>query len=102
MFTVRSFQTSLAIAVAGGLFATGLLFVMRTLLASSIDTLVATAYSEHRTLDLRIPRSQRSELRLRRGQDIYPMGRPQSLLEAEAAIARGLRAKPDDPVLLVE
>jgi len=100
--SARSFRTFLVTAVAGGLFATGLYFLWRILLASSIDTLVATAYSEHRTLDLRIPRSKSSELRLRRGQDIYPMGRPQSLLEAEVAIARGLRAKPDDPVLLVE
>jgi CHAT domain-containing protein len=100
--SARSFRTLLATAVAGALLATGLFFLWRKLLASSIDSLVATAYSEHRTLDLRIPRSQRSELRITRGQDIYPTGRPQSLLEAEVAIARGLRAKPDDPVLLVE
>ena len=101
MVMARSFRTFLGTAVAVGLFATGLFLPWRTLPASSIETLVADAYSEHRTLELRIPRSQHSELRLRRGLDIYPMGRPQSLLEAEAAIARGLRTKPEDPVLLV-
>ena len=102
MVCARSFRIFLATAVAGGLLATCLFFFWSILPASSIDTLVATAYSEHRTLELRIPRSQRSELRLSRGPDIYPKGRPQSLLEAEVAIARGLRSKPDDPVLLVE
>ena len=72
----------------------------RSASGKSPETLVATAYSEQRTLELRIARSQHSEMRVRRGQDTYPMGRPQSLLEAEAAIARGLRAKPEDPRLL--
>jgi CHAT domain-containing protein/tetratricopeptide (TPR) repeat protein len=62
--------------------------------------LIAKAYSERRTLELRIANASYSSMRVRRGQDESRMDRPQSLLDAEAAIARGLRSHPADAAFL--
>jgi CHAT domain-containing protein len=67
---------------------------------SSPARLLGKAYSEHRTLELRIGRTPHSPMRVQRGQENSRMDRPQSLLEAEAAIARGLRKSPEDSSLL--
>jgi CHAT domain-containing protein len=85
----------LVVAVSGVCF---LLF--RPIRALSLARLLAEAYREQRTLELRIDKTPPASFRLQRGQETSRMDRPQSLLEAETAIARGLRSKPDDSSLL--
>lgn len=65
--------------------------------ASQAERLLAEAYTAQRTIELRIPGARYAELRLERGAERSRLNRPQALLEAEAAIARGLAAHPDDP-----
>lgn len=67
----------------------------------SVDRLVEQSYFEQRPLELRMSRTPHSSVRIRRGQEISHMERPQSLLEAEAAIAAALRKNPGDGALLV-
>jgi len=67
---------------------------------SSPANLLATAYREQRTFDLRVARTVYSPVRTQRGQALSRVERPQSLLEAEAAISRGLRTNPQDGSLL--
>jgi len=78
----------------------GSYFVWRSIASSSPVQLLAKAYAEQRTLELRIGKAPHSPIRLPRGQQISPMNRPQSLLDAEAVIARGLRNTPGDSSLL--
>src|SRR4029077_11808808 len=59
----------------------------RSNISSSPARLLADAYSEQRTLQLRIGRTTHSPIRVRRGKETSGMERPQSLLEAEATIA---------------
>jgi CHAT domain-containing protein len=66
----------------------------------SADRLLKQAYFEQRPLELRISWTPRSSVRMQRGQEISRMDRPQSLLEAETAIAAGLRKNPGDGALL--
>jgi CHAT domain-containing protein len=84
---------SLAVLAASSL-------LLLTNFSSSPGRLLGKAYSEHRTLELRIGRTPHSPMRVQRGQENSRMDRPQSLLEAEAAIARGLRKSPEDSSLL--
>jgi CHAT domain-containing protein len=76
--------------------------LLRSNISSSPARLLANAYSEQRTLKLRIGRTPHSPMRVRRGKETSRMERPQSLLEAEAVIARELRKHPDDSVLLTD
>jgi CHAT domain-containing protein len=78
----------------------GSYFVWRSIASSSPVQLLAKAYTEQRTLELRVGKARHSLIRMERGQQISPMNRPQSLLDAEAAIARGLRNTPGDSSLL--
>src|SRR5690242_8721386 len=62
--------------------------------------LIAKAYSERRTIDLRIAPGAHSSFHVQRGSDSPRFARPQSLLDAEAAIALDLRRNPSDAALL--
>jgi CHAT domain-containing protein len=83
-----------------GVFA-GCYFVWCSIASSSPVQLLAKAYAEQRTLDLRIGKAPHSPIRIQRGPRTSRMDRPESLLDAEAAIARGLRNAPEDGSLLM-
>ena len=63
------------------------------------DRLLARAYTERRTLEMRIPGAAYAPMSQTRGADRTQsrMSQPTSLLEAEAAISERLRSRPDDP-----
>lgn len=70
-------------------------------LAHSPGQLLASAYSEMRTLEPRIPQAQFGPMRLERGgPGGSRMNTPAALSEAEARISRGLNSNPDDPLWL--
>jgi CHAT domain-containing protein/tetratricopeptide (TPR) repeat protein len=60
------------------------------------ESLLARAYTEQRTLELRIDGARYAPLRVERGPSRSRLSRPPELLEAEAAIARNLQVSPDD------
>jgi CHAT domain-containing protein/cytochrome c-type biogenesis protein CcmH/NrfG len=62
--------------------------------------LLAEAYSQERTLELRFPNAQYAPLRQERGAATSTLNRPAVLLKAGAAIQEGLAKHPDDPVWL--
>jgi len=69
--------------------------------SESPEALLAQAYSEHRTLELRFAGAQYGPIRTERaGSGQSRLTKPSSLLEAEALISRRLRADPDNPILL--
>src|SRR3989449_10128411 len=75
----------------------GLLFFQQR----RIEDLLASAYTEQRTLELRIPKAAYAPVRLVRGSgDRSRLDRPPALLEGEARIARELAKVPDSPALL--
>jgi tetratricopeptide (TPR) repeat protein len=62
-----------------------------------IEQLLATAYTDQRTLELRIPNAAYAPVRLVRGSTARSrMERPRTLLDGEARIARELQKAPDD------
>lgn len=62
------------------------------------DQLLAQAYTEKRTMELRIPGAQQAPIRVERGaSDRSQLSRPAALLEAEALIAKELAKHPEDP-----
>jgi len=64
------------------------------------DRLLARAYTDQRTLELRIPGAAYGPLRVQRGPAESFTARPAPLLKAEALIASQLTAHPDDPAWL--
>jgi CHAT domain-containing protein/cytochrome c-type biogenesis protein CcmH/NrfG len=62
----------------------------------SAQLLLADAYSEHRTLELRIPGAKHAPVHLERGTGLSNLDKPGSLLRAESIIAEHLRKKPND------
>jgi len=66
----------------------------------STDKLLAQAYAQQRTLDLRIPGAGYGPIRVERAQKQSHLSSPGVLLEAEASIKKGLEKHPDDPNLL--
>jgi CHAT domain-containing protein len=58
--------------------------------------LLANAYGEQRTMDLRIMNSKHSSVRNNRGKTSSRFDRPESLLDLEAAIASDMRNEPDN------
>jgi CHAT domain-containing protein/tetratricopeptide (TPR) repeat protein len=87
-------------AVFGALAASILVtvaFVVRGRWSPSPERLLAQAYSEDRTLELRIPGGDASPLRTERGANRSLMEQDPTLLQAEALIGRKLRAHPGDP-----
>src|ERR1700691_2841706 len=93
---VRSLSLAMAAFV---LVAIG--YLLRNHAFPSPAQLLARAYIEQRSLELRICRTPHSLLRARRGDETSRTDRPQSLLDAEALIAKGLRNHPEDSSLLV-
>ena len=72
----------------------------RLLHETSVDQLLATAYTERRTLEVRIPGAQHSPLRVERGATDSNLEKPASLLKAEALISEKLQKNPNDPTWL--
>lgn len=65
------------------------------------DSLLAQAYGERRNLELRFEGAEHGPVRVERASgDDSRLNRPPALLEAEAAIARGLQKEPNSPVWL--
>ncbi len=62
--------------------------------------LLAEAYTEHRTLEVRIPSAKYGPMRVERGAGASSLDRPPSLLRAEALISESLRKNPNDPMWL--
>jgi CHAT domain-containing protein len=73
---------------------------MRLLRGPSVDQLLAQAYSERRTLEVRIPHAQYAPLRVERGGNLSNLDKPPSLLKAEGLIGEKLQSHPNDPVWL--
>ena len=67
---------------------------------SSVDQLLAVAYTERRTLEVRIPNAKYSPLSIERGPGDSNLEKPASLLKAEAMISERLQKNPNDPVWL--
>jgi CHAT domain-containing protein len=70
--------------------------VLRSSRSPSAAQLLATAYSEQRTLELRIPGAHYAPLRVPLGPEHSHSDRAPELLEAESLIAENLRRHPDD------
>ena len=73
---------------------------VRALHPSSAEQLLAQAYSEHRTLEVRIPGAKYAPVQAQRGTERSDFDKPQSLLKAEDLIGENLRKNPNDPVWL--
>ncbi len=73
---------------------------LRLLRGPSVDQLLAAAYSERRTLEVRIPGANYSPLRVERGATDSNLEKPASLLKAEALISEKLRINSTDPAWL--
>jgi CHAT domain-containing protein len=69
----------------------------RALFPPSAGQLLAQAYSEHRTLEMRITGAQYAPMRVERGTGGSSVDRSQALLKAEALIGENLRKTPNDP-----
>jgi CHAT domain-containing protein/cytochrome c-type biogenesis protein CcmH/NrfG len=76
------------------------LLALHRLPSSTPQTLLADAYTERRTLELRIPGANHAPIHVERGAGASDLDKPGSLLRAESMIAEGLRKKPGDPELL--
>jgi CHAT domain-containing protein/tetratricopeptide (TPR) repeat protein len=59
--------------------------------------LIAAAYTEQRTIEMRLPNTRHAPMRVERGKENSHLSRPPSLLEAEALVARNLALHPSDP-----
>lgn len=70
---------------------------VRSLHRHSAEELLAEAYAEHRTIEIRIPNAKYAPLRVERSGTASNFDKPQSLLKAEALISENLRRHPDDP-----
>jgi CHAT domain-containing protein/tetratricopeptide (TPR) repeat protein len=85
-------------AAAGLVLATlaGSWLVIR-LQSPSADTLIAQAYSEQRTIELRLAETAYAPIRQQRGAEGSSFSKPAALLEAELLIQRQLQKTPNDP-----
>jgi CHAT domain-containing protein/tetratricopeptide (TPR) repeat protein len=73
---------------------------VRTLRPPSAEQLLAQAYSERRTMEVRIPGAKYAPMQAERGTGQSDFDKPQSLLKAEFLIAENLRKNPSDPTWL--
>jgi CHAT domain-containing protein/cytochrome c-type biogenesis protein CcmH/NrfG len=73
---------------------------IRTLHPPTVGQLLAQAYSEHRTLEVRIPGAKYAPMQAQRGTERSDFDKPQSLLKAEALIGENLSKNPNDPAWL--
>jgi CHAT domain-containing protein/tetratricopeptide (TPR) repeat protein len=72
----------------------------RRIRTASVEQLLAEAYTEHRTLEVRIPGAKYAPMRVERGSSQSALDKPSSLLKAESSISEKLRNQPNDPELL--
>jgi CHAT domain-containing protein/tetratricopeptide (TPR) repeat protein len=68
--------------------------------AAAVDRLLAQAYADQRTFDLRVAGAPYAPLRQERGAARSVLEKPESLLQAEYEIKKGLAARPEDAALL--
>lgn len=62
-----------------------------------VDTLLASAYTEQRTMELRFPGATYAPVRQERSTGGSTLDQPQALLDADALIGKQLKTHPDDP-----
>jgi hypothetical protein len=94
---VSRLQLALSMFLAGSAVGIGLL--LRNSFFPSPVRLIQEAYSTQCTVELGLGQASHSAVRVLRGPQTNRKDRPASLLEAEAAIARGVRSHPEDPAL---
>ncbi len=82
------------------IIAAGSWFVVQRKQPAAADQLLARAYTEKRTLELRVAGASYAPLRVSLGPAASFTSRPPALLKAEALIASQLAAKPSDPAWL--
>jgi CHAT domain-containing protein/tetratricopeptide (TPR) repeat protein len=70
---------------------------VRALRPPSAEQLLAQAYSEHRTLEVRIPGAKYAPMQAERGTAQSDFDKPQSLLKAKDLIGEALSKNPNDP-----
>ena len=73
---------------------------MRTWRPPSAEQLLAQAYTEHRTMEIRIPDAKYAPMRVERGATESSFDKSRSLLKAEDLIGENLGKNPNDPVWL--
>ena len=73
---------------------------LRTLRPLSAEKLLAQAYTERRTLEVRIPGAKYAPMRVERSANGSNFDKPPSLLKAEALIGENLSRAPNDPAWL--
>jgi len=73
---------------------------VRTLRPPSAERLLAQAYTEHRTLEVRIPGAKFAPMQVERSASGSNFDKPPSLLKAEDLIGENLRKNPNDPAWL--
>lgn len=81
--------TVAALSACAALIATVIWFAVGISPEVRVDRLLASAYSEQRTMELRFPNAKYGPVRVQRGSSSQ-MNKPPALLEAEALIARKL------------
>lgn len=64
---------------------------------ASVNRLLAQAYTEQRTVEMRIPGADYGPVRVTRGSEQSLLIRPAAWLEADAIISREMPKRPDDP-----
>jgi len=77
-----------------------MVWFLRSRTGTTADLLLAEAYTQQRTIELRIPQARYAPLRQERGAARSSLAKPSALLKAEFEIKEQLAAKPDDPTLL--
>ena len=70
---------------------------IRSLHSPSAEQLLGQAYTERRTIEVRIPGAKFAPMRVERGVGGSSLDKPPSLLKAESLIAEKLRKNPNDP-----
>ncbi len=73
---------------------------VRLLREASVDQLLATAYTERRTMEVRFSGAQHAPLHVERGGVGSNLEKPASLLKAEVLINEKLKKDPNDPTWL--
>jgi CHAT domain-containing protein/tetratricopeptide (TPR) repeat protein len=83
-------------AVAIVVVAVGWLVWLKTRVPD-VNALLAQAYTEQRTIELRIQGAKYARMKFSRGKERSSLNRPASLLDAESIIGRSLPKHPNDP-----
>ena len=86
-----------AFAVAGIALVLAGWLALRMLRPPSVEHLLAQAYTEHRTLEVRIPGAKYAPMRVERATGGSSLDKSPSLLKAEALIGENLRKNPNEP-----